>query len=356
MKKTIVHVVQHLSPGGIEMLVLELMRISAPEEDIHVISIEGNKNKSLQNWAKLQPFEKKLHFIDKRPGLSITAFLKVLNILRRLKPQAVHTHHIGPLVYGGLISKILGVPSIVHTEHDAWHLNNRHNQKLDSYLYKLVNPIVVADAQLVARQIEEKIKDAHPRVILNGIDLEKFTPGSLRSSRNALAIPVAAKVVGCSARLVHEKSIHTLIHAFMHLPKSIHLAIAGNGPLYPELLALTRELKINERVHFLGHVDDMTQFYRSLDVFCLPSKREGMPLAPLEAQACGVPAIVTRVGGAFEVVCPVTGMLVEPEQPQALCLSILAALETKLLRSPRQFVVENANIRTTSASYSELYT
>ncbi|MCV5754523.1 glycosyltransferase, partial [Escherichia coli] len=82
-----------------------------------------------------------------------------------------------------------------------------------------------------------------------------------------------------------------LIEAFSHLESHTHLAIAGDGSQREQLEHLVRTLKLEQRVTFLGLVDDMPSFYQSLDLFCLPSLQEGFPLSTLEAQACDIPCV-----------------------------------------------------------------
>lgn len=98
----------------------------------------------------------------------------------------------------------------------------------------------------------------------------------------------------------------------------------------------------------------MQRFYQSLNVFCLPSFNEGMPLAPLEAQACNVPCILSNVGGCVEAMCPKSGQLIPAGSPSALSEAILqiSSIESEL--APRDFVVKHANIKTMTHKYIEL--
>ena len=82
--RVVVQVVQHLRAGGIECLVLEMMRSSlrSNDEDMHIISLEGSMDEALSKWPRLLPYKKKLHFINKKPGLSFTCLLKLKKLLK----------------------------------------------------------------------------------------------------------------------------------------------------------------------------------------------------------------------------------------------------------------------------------
>lgn len=118
------------------------------------------------------------------------------------------------------------------------------------------------------------------------------------------------------------------------LPYVIHthqaeLNVIGTGPRLDEYVTLARSLGIEDEVHFLGHVDHsrMPAHYAAADLFVLPSSMESFGLVVAEAMACGLPVVSTRVGGIPEVVEEgVTGLLVPPDNPQALAEAITCLL------------------------------
>jgi glycosyltransferase involved in cell wall biosynthesis len=119
-------------------------------------------------------------------------------------------------------------------------------------------------------------------------------------------------------------------------------------------------------VIWLGHVDDTALLYQAADVVCLPSRAEGLPLALLEAQACGRMVVASRVGGVPGGIDPHSGILVEPEVPTALARGLLAALARGLQMAlckavdgpgaadPRDFVMRTASLDTMEAAYTNL--
>lgn len=354
IRPAIVEVVQRLAPGGIEVLVLELERFLSLTFDVHVVSLEGDKAGLVPQWPRTAALGERLHTLDKRPGRDFTTLTALYRLLRRLAPIAVHTHHIGPLLYGGVAARLAGVRRLVHTEHDAWHLDQPRQRTLLGGALTLLRPRLVADAAAVAAQLTAALPSSRPRVIPNGIDTSAFSPGERLTARLRLGLPAGARLVGTAGRLEAVKGHDLLLDAFARLPADAVLAIAGDGSRREELGAIAARSGFGERILFLGHVADMPSFYRAIDVFCLPSSAEGMPLALLEAQACGTPAVVTDVGGMRELLASGACIAVPPHDPTRLAAAILERLERRPSKSPRPFIVANYDLSTVVASYRML--
>jgi len=353
--KTIIQVVQHLTPGGIEVMAIELKKCNDESARMLIVSLEGTKEDAIERWPRLKPYAKDLFFLDKKPGLDLSLPFKLMRIFIDNDVEVAHTHHIGPLIYGGLAARLASLPKLIHTEHDAWHLQDSKRRRVEKLAIFLTRPQLVADATIVAQGMEEHLNKKDIHVVKNGINVEQFCPGDPVVARYALDLPKNAKIIGSSGRLESVKGHRKLIEAMRFFADTnIHLAIAGQGSLDVELKELTRSLSLENRVHFLGQVDNMTQFYRAIDVFCLPSLREGMPLAPLEAQACGVPAVITDTGGARETLCKKAGYLVPPGNSHALYSAIARVLNRAMYIDPRPFVEQFGNISSMAKSYADL--
>ncbi|OUR61546.1 hypothetical protein A9Q74_08745 [Colwellia sp. 39_35_sub15_T18] len=354
MKKVIVHVVQHLKPGGIESFVLEFQRAAQPFFDVHIISLEKQNIKYY--WNNIDGFKDFIHMLDKKPGWQANIFTQLKLFFNKINPMYVHTHHIGPLIYGGIAARLANINNIIHTEHDAWHLAKLKPRILQRFFVTLIRPIYVADAEFVATQINHLMPSLNPVVITNGIDTTKFKPSTVSKQKllkNA-GLPTNLKFIGCAARLESIKAHDVLIKALHNLPDNIGLLLAGTGSLENKLKQLVINLSLEKRVFFLGHIDDMTTFYPLIDVFCLSSSNEGLPLSPMEAQACGVPAVLTDVGGCKEAICSETGMVVQPNNPTLLSHALLCSLNQKTNHSPRAFIEKQRSINSMIKRYVSL--
>ncbi len=327
MTLTTVQVVQQMSPGGIETMALDLQRFAPDPDNSFIISLQGNKDELIRRWPRLQERADQLICLEKTDGLSWQTIKDLAALLKKLNADVVHTHHIGPLLYGGIAARKAKVKALVHTEHDAWHLQSAKRRLLERGLLTLVKPSLVADAQIVANELSDKLKVRNPQIILNGIDTQRFQPGDKAAARAKYGIPLEAIIIGCAARLIAVKGHKILLAAMKQLPAPVHLVLAGHGEEEATLKQYVKDHLDGERIHFLGNVDDMPTFYQALDVFCLPSYKEGFPLSPLEAQSAGVSVVASDTGGMKETLYPKTGRLVPPGDPQLLADALNAMIK-----------------------------
>jgi glycosyltransferase involved in cell wall biosynthesis len=306
----VVHVVVSLDAGGLERVVLDLLREGRKlGQDASVICLE--RPGKLAQEAEAQGF--RVLCADKRPGLRWSTVSKVAALLGQLRPAVVHSHQSGALLYAGPAARRAGVPVVVHTEH------NNHLRKQGTPIARLRRTML---AKLSGRRaqrffcVSADVADAvrkhglYPAdktfVVPNGIDLAPFEePLDRAAVRQSVGIPADAPVVGTVGRLNAVKRQDLLIRAFARVKQAVpdaHLLIVGDGAAMGELRELTATLSLNDAVHFAGYQPKPQPYLRAMDVFALTSRIEGMPLSVLEAFAAGVPVVASRVGGVPEVV------------------------------------------------------
>ncbi len=151
-------------------------------------------------------------------------------------------------------------------------------------------------------------------VVPNGVNVELFTP-----ARNKFILD--HKLVVTTSRLVKKNGVDLLIKAMTRLPKAVHLSIIGDGPEREALVALAKELKVDDRIEFVGYVPqiDMITYLRHADVFVRASRSEGLGNSFLEAMAVGVPVVGTPVGGIVDFLHEgETGWLAWPEDMDSI--------------------------------------
>ena len=174
-------------------------------------------------------------------------------------------HHIGPLLYGGLAARLARVPRIVHVEHDVWHYDQPGRQRLARWLERLVRPHHVAVSEGAGARLREMLPGAAITVIPNGIDLQRFRPGDALAARAAFALDPRWRIVGTAGRLVPVKAQDVLIRALPSLPGDCHVVLAGSGPGRANLETCAAAAGVAERVHFLGHVDNVESVLPAFD-------------------------------------------------------------------------------------------
>jgi glycosyltransferase involved in cell wall biosynthesis len=165
----------------------------------------------------------------------------------------------------------------------------------------------------------------------NGVDLQRFDPSRWTAADRArvraeLAVADDQVVVGVVARLVGEKGYPELFDAMSRLDRGRYVLVCVGDEDPDKADALPAPLIDAARAsgtHFLGHREDVDELYNAMDLFVLPSHREGFPRAAMEAAASGVPVIATDVRGCRQVVeHDVTGLLVPVRDADAIACAI----------------------------------
>jgi glycosyltransferase involved in cell wall biosynthesis len=165
----------------------------------------------------------------------------------------------------------------------------------------------------------------------NGVDTERFSPGPTKV-RAELGFGARELVLGFVGRLTKDKGIPELLVAFDAIsitePRCRLLLVGWFDEAEDALDAEMRQkIATHPRICCTGFVIDPVPYYRAMDLFVLPTHREGFPNVVLEASSCGLAVITTESTGARDAVVPeVTGMLIPPEDPQAISESVLELL------------------------------
>ena len=233
-----------------------------------------------------------------------------------------------------LAAKMAGVPSIIYRRGITVPVNN---SPVNRYLFRRVLTGIIANSEETKRSILAKSPDLVPedkiKVIYNGIHLDRFN-----SSASPMCIPEDGEILlGCAGRLSAEKGHALLLELMVILKESTlkcKLLIAGEGKLLEVLKNTARSLGVEQMVEFLGFVDDMPSFYKSLDIFLLSSRYEGFGYVLIEAMASRVPVVAFDVKSTQEIVeHGETGYLVAPMQVGDMADRVLELAGDQALRT-----------------------
>ncbi len=267
----------------------------------------------------------------------LRALWSLYRLLRELKPDIVHTHNPKPGVYGRIAAKAARVPRIVNTVHGLYATPD--DPRLKRWLVYGIERLAstCSDVELFQNSedlalMRDKLRIPADKAVYlgNGVDLERFDADAVTQEGRAWARrELGAKndddvVIGFVGRLVAEKGIPELLEAaeiVMTRCPNARFALIGmwddsrNDGVSWELIERAEE----NGVRFLGERNDVEALYPGMDIFVLPSHREGFPRSVMEAAAMGVPAVVTDVRGCREAVSEgVNGALVPVLVPRAL--------------------------------------
>ncbi|MCC6165859.1 MAG: glycosyltransferase family 4 protein [Caldilineaceae bacterium] len=280
------------------------------------------------------------------PGQDLAALARLTRLLRRERFALVHTHNPKPGLIGQVAARWAGVPVVVNTLHGFYF--HEHMRPLWRRFYIQMEKIAARHSDVILSQNREDIQTALAERICrpdqikwlgNGIDVRRFdrrsvAQAALDASRAELGLDPARPVAGFVGRMVAEKGLLDLLAAaqtvLAQMPDVQFLLVGPLDDAKSDALtpAVAAAYGVGEACHFAGMRQDMPTMYALMDLFVLPSHREGFPRAPMEASAMGVPCVVTDIRGCREAVEPgVNGLLAPLRDVDALASAILMLLQ-----------------------------
>jgi glycosyltransferase involved in cell wall biosynthesis len=328
----VLHVFLELNVGGAQQLLLTTLRHADRSKFNYVICCLKSRGDLADEVEKLGVKVVCLNRLGKSNDLG--AILSLINIIQLHNIDIVHTHlYSRSNFYGRGAAMIAGVPVIVATEHGPVGGSSWKKRLSDRMLWRYTDHIV-AVCEAVRPPLLKRNRTTPPKVsvIYNGVDLDRFAiKRSKHQVRQDLHLEADAPVIGVIARLDAVKGHQYLLEAMPEILMSIpqaQLMFVGTGPLEQWLHQRIAQLALKSHVLFLGLRRDIPELLKAMDVFVLPSLCEGLALALLEAMACCLPVVASRVGGIPEVVEDGrTGVLVPPGDSDALAQAIIVLLK-----------------------------
>lgn len=359
---TIVQCVNNLDVGGVETLVLGLSgELSHRGRHVRICCIEDEGG--LAPEARSMGVD--VHALNLAKRGRRRALLDFRAYLHADAPVVIHSHNFKPGWYASAARGLGIVQGHIHTKHGVYSAWSR-----GLWRYRLMRVGVdgfVAVSQESRDQLARlaSLRAEQVRIVSNGIDTARFQPSSRRETLRAeLGIPADRRIVVNVARLCPEKDLASLLYAFRRVHDALErteLWLIGDGPERGRLEALASDLEIARCVSFLGVRADIPRLLPAADLFCLSSWSEGLPMALLEAMACGVPIVATSVGDVPRALLGgLCGLVVPPHDPQLLagaCLDLLrdGARRTQMGSRSRSRAVQRFSLGVMAGEYARLY-
>lgn len=365
-------IITGLGTGGAEMMLLKVLeRIDRRRFAPRVISLLDKG----EIGPRIEALGIAVDSVGMRRGsASLLGFLKLLNLVRRQRPDIVQTWMYHADLLGGLAARLAGVRAV------GWGV---HHSNLDPNLNAKTTLSVVKMCARISRSVPRRIlacskRSAHVHelvgyrgdkivVIPNGFDLTRFRPDPTASPsvRTELGLDNRADLVGLVGRYHPQKNIEGFIDAagrVLQERANVEFLLVGNA-LDNEnrpLVAAVSRTNHPEKFHLLGRRDDVPRLMAALDLAVSSSHGEGFPNVIGEAMACGVPCVVTDVGDCAEIVGE-TGLVVPAGEMERLSQAVLNLLglperERKMMgRRARDRVRVNFDIEYVVRRYEDFY-
>ncbi len=366
MTPHIVHIVHRFDTGGMENGMVNLFNTLPPDRYRHsVIALTDYTDFRKRITAQSVDF----HAIHRAPGHGIGWAGRLWRLLRRLKPDLVHTRNLAALE-AQFVAAAAGVRHTVHGEHgrDVFDL---HGQNWKYNLLRRAARPFVSNYIAVSRDLEDWLRSVirvpHNKLhqIYNGVDGTRFRPRV--GPRPDFAHPDSI-VFGAVGRMVEVKDYPMLTRAFIQLVRQqperaarARLVIVGEGPARATCQDMLKSAGLAHLAWLPGERHDIADIMQVFDVFVLPSKNEGISNTILEALASGLPVIATAVGGNVELVEDgVNGLLVPVGDFSGMAQALLTYLDTPALidehaGNARQIAEQRFSIPAMAEAYARVY-
>jgi len=311
--------------------------------ETHVLSLVGEINKSVYEPVvlsfsdglmvkNLKTLGIKCHVINSNKAFDFSVWKKVKDLIKVENIDIVHAHGTRANTNVFWAAKSLNIP-IIYTVHgwsfhdDQMPIVKQARIKIEQFLIRKANhTITVSESSNLTGQ--NALNGFNGTTINNGINLNRFDPQrTISSLREKYGISDKVTLIGFISRVTKQKDPFTMLEAF-YLAKQkceeIRLLMVGDGDLKSEVVNKAKLLGIDDYIYFDGFREDVPEVLKAIDIYCLPSLWEGLPIGLLEAMAMEKAIIATNVDGSKEVISHgKDGILIEPAQPKALAEAIL---------------------------------
>jgi glycosyltransferase involved in cell wall biosynthesis len=281
----------------------------------------------------------------------IGGLMRCWSLVRRDRFHVVESFTYDSNLLGLPLAWLAGVPVRIATHHGILEKMPRWRQRMHTWMINsgIASCLVVVTEQLRHQALAEGIHARRIVTIPNGIKLPDLKTDHTAELRKDLGIRSRDIFLLSVGRLTHQKAHSVLIQAMSTIiaqhPETI-LCIAGDGPLRQQLSDEIGASGLDDHVKLLGERDDIAQLMAAADIFILPSRSEGLPIAILEAMGAGRAVIATRTGGIDDVLEDGSnGLLVPADDPVELARAISRfiddpAARSKMGEAARQSVIE----------------
>jgi glycosyltransferase involved in cell wall biosynthesis len=352
MKKKVLQIIDGLNVGGAEMLLIDLVRglRNADYDVVVAYSTPGPLE------SRLRELDIPLFHLPRKFRVDPMLFLGIWKLIKKEKPDIVHTHLFKSDLHGRIAAWLSKVPLIISTVHnnDAW-IRKFPLGQIYGWTARLAHLIIAVSEEVREYHIQYANTPADKiQVISNGVDISRFANPDLdpKKFRAELGIESSAPVLGIIGRLQPQKDHENFLNAAVLIANefpSARFVIIGDGPLRDALIEKTKELNLSGNVIFTGIRHDIPLALAALDVMVISSRWEGLPVTLLEALAARRVVVATNVGGIADVVTSgESAMLVPAEDHMALAESCM-----RVLRDPQlAFALANAGFERVNSTFS----
>lgn len=248
-------------------------------------------------------------------GFKFTNALSLKKYVKEMNFDIIHTHTANAHTLAYYAAKIgMLVPIVVSKRTD---FRVKSSKKFNIPSIKAILCVSNKIEEIVKMSVKNK---STVRTVYSGIDVNRFN-GEQKSLKKLLGLDTNALLIGNSSAIADQKDYYSFIRVAQRLPK-YNFVIIGSGPMEKEIKKHVKDQKI-DNIFFTGFLEDIEKYLKSLDIFLITSKTEGLGTSILDAMVCKVPVVATNAGGIPEIVINnKTGLLCDIGDDQSLAKQI----------------------------------
>jgi glycosyltransferase involved in cell wall biosynthesis len=324
----VLQIINNLGTGGAEKLLLDSFIIYREKEiEMDLLVLDGSDYPFMTKFKSMNSV--KIHSLNANSVYNPISIFKIIPYLKNY--DLVHVH-LFPSLYWISLAKIISFSKvkIIFTEHNTSNrrIKNVFLKYIDRLLYSPYSKIVCITeevSQVMKKHL--KYKDFKFETIKNGISLDTiFVETPYKKSDLGFGITDDDTILIQVSRFDLQKNQAILLQAMLNLPLDVKLLLVGDGELRAQNEKLVAELKLEERVFFLGVRMDVPKLLKTADVIILSSHYEGLSISSIEGMASGKPFIGSDVPGLREIVSG-AGLLFPSGDAMALAETIISLIE-----------------------------
>jgi glycosyltransferase involved in cell wall biosynthesis len=354
-KIKILHITLDFGPGGVERFIVDLFKwYDKSQFDMAAISLYSRQNDGFEK--DIDEMGAKVYYLNKIKSFDIRMIYRIIRIVEDYEPDVIQAH-VFTTRYALYPAWKKGIPIRIHTAHLP------AGEESKGFIWRVLQRVAYRKGGFVPVAVSEYEKDTicsaytldDVPVIYNGVDLNVFSYIPRRESSVVSIINVS--------RFVPAKNHNMLIDGFLKAMQEntqLRMTLVGDGPLKSSIEKKVAKLRVAQMISFTGAISDVASELNRNDIFVLTSEFEAFGLVLIEAMACGLPVIATRVGAVPEIIEDgVNGILVEKGDVCGLSRAIVALASNRewrqRMRAANLEAVKKFNIHNVVRSYENLY-
>lgn len=364
-KVRLLHIISSMQQGGAENLLVQLVASLGSERyEHHVVYFHDGPCVEGITDPLVYTYHLQGRFFLYDPWW----WYRLVSLVRSIKPDIIHSHLWAAHIAGRVCSKFFAIPLVATYHTPLLESDNYMRKQIDAYTmrYERFSCAVSTSVAATWKPLARNAAHMTWHMVPNGVDIARFDAAAhdLSVTRQSLGIPEDAFVYGSVGRFIHSKRYDTLIDACALLrdkSQQTYLLLLGWGPEEQQLRERAQKRGVEDRVIFVVG-KQAAPYYHLMDVFMLPSEREGMSMALLEAMASSLPVIIVQHDGMMhEVVTDrMEGIVLTSHSPSTLAgamihMQLFSDEVANYKKAARTTVENHFSLETMRSRYQTLY-